>query len=552
MAPDTKPDDNSGKRDSLGSAASLMVFATLASSITGVVRSVVYAHAFGDSDAFEAFVQAFRIPDLFYFLIAGGALRTGFIPVFTEYIARGDRDGAWRTFRVTLSVLLVLGGVAVVGGMLAAPWLAKWAVGSGLEPEYQALCAKLMRAMLPAQFFFIIGGLLMGTLNALKHFKTPALGPIVYNLVIIAGTLVSLPLARWAGLYDPGPDQLAYRLWCLALFVVLGAAVGSVFIQVPPLVKLGARLRPAWDLADVGLRKLALLAAPVIAGLAVSEINFVVISNIATNAEGAQYLEYPNRVLKLPPRMFGAAIAIALFPTLASHFASGRMAEYRKDLARTMRAVLLLSIPSAVVCACLSVPMMRLLFERGEFGPGATELTARWVFWGSFGIAPLSMQYIAARGFYALHETKVPLWVGVATAIINVLLALAVVRFTAFGIAGLSAVYSFTTLFQAAMLVWLLRLRTGPLEGRNMTTMLAKMVLPCVAMGVVAWAGAEGLGMLVGATGLFAQATTCLVPFGASLATFALFCAILRVEDLNYAVGLVARRFRRRSGKTED
>ena len=94
MTPDTTTGDSTPKRDSLGSAASLMVVATLASSITGVVRSVVYAHAFGDSDAFEAFVQAFRIPDLFYFLIAGGALRTGFIPVFTQYMEEGRPDKA--------------------------------------------------------------------------------------------------------------------------------------------------------------------------------------------------------------------------------------------------------------------------------------------------------------------------------------------------------------------------------------------------------------------------------------------------------------------------
>ncbi len=532
-------------RSALGSAATLMVFATLASSITGVVRTMVYAHAFGDSDAFEAFTQAFRIPDLFYFLIAGGALRTGFIPVFTEYLVAGETAKAWRTFRVTLLVLLVLGAGVVALGMWQAPLLARHAVGSGLKPEYQDLCAKLMRAMLPAQFFFIIGGLFMGTLNALKHFKTPAAGPIVYNLVIIGGALASLPIARHAGLYEPGPDQLGYRLWCLSMFVVLGAAVGSVFIQIPPLMKLGAKLTPAYDLGDEGLKKLALLAAPVVAGLAVSEINFVIVSNFATTAEGAQYLEYPNRILKLPPRMFGAAIAIALFPTLATHFANGNMAAYCKDLARTMRAVLLLSIPSAVACACLAVPIMRLLFERGAFGPQATTLTAAWVFWGSFGIAPLSLQYVVARGFYALHETKVPLWVGIAAALLNVSLAAIVVDH--YGNAGLSAVYSFSTLFTAVMLTWLLRTRVGPLEGRRMVVMLGKVAVACVAMGAACWYGAAWLESLVGTDTLWDNALVCLVPLAAGVATFLALCVILKVEDLQTAINLVASRFRRRS-----
>jgi putative peptidoglycan lipid II flippase len=543
-AADDAQHDSSGQQG-LASAAALMIFATLASSITGLARQMVFSREFGTTPEYNAYIQAFRIPDLFYFLIAGGALRTGFIPVFTQYVAEGRSDKAWRTFSVTFFLLLVLSVVGVAIGMAAAPWLARETVARGLAPGYQDLCARLMRTMFPAQIFFIVGGLLMGTLNAQKHFTMPALGPITYNLVIISGALASLPIARHAGLYEP-QDQLPYRLWCLALFVVAGAALGSFFLQIPPLLRMGARLQAVLDLRDPGLQKLAVLALPVIIGLAVSEINFVVTTSIATlvSEKAASLLDYPNRVLKLPPRMFGAGVAIVLFPTLAIHFAKGQMDAYRRDLALVMRSTLFLSIPAAIVSAALAVPIIRLLFEGHAFGREDTLGTAQVLYWSSFGIAPLSLQYIVARGFYALHETRVPLWTGIATAVLSAGLSLAVYR--PLGVVGLAAVFSATSLFNVLVLTWLLRLRVGLLEGRRMLAMLGRLILPCVALGIVCYVGAAAAERLVGTEGLLAKTLTCLGPLAVGLAIFLALCVILKVEELQTAVSLVVSRFNRR------
>jgi putative peptidoglycan lipid II flippase len=478
--------------DALGSAAMLMAVATFASSVAGVVRQMVFSRHFGTTEEFQAYIQAFRIPDLFYFLVAGGALRTGFIPVFTKYMAEGKAERAWRTFSVTFYVLGLLSLIAVGVGMLFAPWLVQHTVGIGMAPQYQDLCARFMRTMFPAQVFFIVGGLLMGTLNAQRHFSMPAWGPVVYNLVIIAGALASLPLAQRMG--GGGPDDLlGHRLWVVSAFVVIGAALGNVFMQIAPLVKRGARLLPVFDLRDEGLKQLALLALPVILGLAVSEITFVVSTSVATKLGGqaATLLEYPNRVWKLPPRMFGAGIAIALFPTLATHFAKGAMDAYRHDLARMMRNAVFLSLPSTVICIALAAPTMRLLFEGGEFVAEDRILTAGVLLWCSLGIVPLSLQYIVARGFYALHETKTPLWVGGATAVLSIGLSLSLYR--SLGVYGLAGIYSFTNLFNAGLMTWLLRRRVGPLEGRRMVSMLGRLLVPTVLLGVVCFGGVAAL-----------------------------------------------------------
>jgi len=496
MADDPSLDRKASVGDALGSAAMLMAVATLASSVAGVVRQMVFASHFGTTEEFQAYIQAFRIPDLFYFLVAGGALRTGFIPVFTKYMAEGKADRAWRTFSVTFYVLTLLSILGVALGMVFAPWLVRHTVGIGMAPQYQDLCARFMRTMFPAQVFFIVGGLLMGTLNAQKHFSMPAWGPVVYNLVIIAGALASLPLAQRMGVLAP-EDLLGQRLWVVSAFVVIGAALGNVFMQIAPLVRRGARLLPVFDLRDDGLKQLAILAMPVILGLAVSEITFVVSTSVATKLgeQAATLLEYPNRVWKLPPRMFGAGIAIALFPTLAIHFAQGAMDEYRRDLARMMRNAVFLSLPSMVICLALATPTMRLLFERGEFTPEDTFLTAGVLLWCSLGIVPLSLQYIVARGFYALHETKVPLWVGGATAVLSVVLSLSLYR--PLGVYGLAGIYSFTNLFNAGLMTWLLRRRVGPLEGRRMVAMLARLLVPTVLLGVACYGGARALTRLL-------------------------------------------------------
>jgi putative peptidoglycan lipid II flippase len=480
----------------LGTAAIIMVAATFGSAVVGLIRAMVYSREFGTTPAFNAYLQAFRIPDLSYFLIAGGVLRAGFIPVFTKFTATGRWDKAWRTFSVTFFVMVVFGVLTVAAGMLGAPWFARRLVAPGFEPYYQELCGRFMRTMFPAQLFFIVGGLLMGTLNARRHFTMPAWGPIIYNIVIIIGALASLPIAEHAGI-EAGPEQLSYRLWVLSISVVVGAALGNVALQIPPLVKLGARLDCVFDLRDEGLRNLLLLSLPVILGLAVSEINFVVTTTIGTfiSDRAVSLLDYPNRLVKLPPRIFGAGLAIALFPVLATHYAKGMMREYRRDLGVIMRSTMFLSIPSTIISVALAAPIIRMFFEGREFSAADTHDAAQVLLWSALGIAPLSIQYIVARGFYALHETKIPLWTGLASAVLNVGLSLAVYR--PLGVMGLAAVSSFTALFNAVFSAWLLKRKVGLMEGRRMVSLLARMALPSLLLAAVCYGGAEAVTRLV-------------------------------------------------------
>ena len=230
----------------LGTAAALMVVATLGSRITGFARTIVITHIFGDTGEVNAFFQAFAIPDFVYFLIAGGALRTGFVPIFTEYLTRGEVAKAWRTFSVTFWTLLSFGTLIVGLAMLfsreltclvAPGWVTKY-------PELLAPCTQIMRVLLPAQIFFVVGGLMQGALNAKKHFLWPGVAPIVYNLMIITGAFVAPHIAvfenaRRVAVGLPPISGIMY----VAFFGVAGALLANCLLQVPALIRVGGSAR---------------------------------------------------------------------------------------------------------------------------------------------------------------------------------------------------------------------------------------------------------------------------------------------------------------------
>ena len=528
----------------MAGAAVMVMATTLLSAATGVVRGMTFSHEFGNSWQYNAYVQAFKVPDLVYFLIAGGAMRTGFIPVFTEYLAQGKREAAWRTFSSLLYVLLIVAAVIIGLGIALSGPLAKL-VGPNFFPEQQALCGRLMAAMLPAQVFFLAGGLLMGALNAHRHFLWPQVGPIVYNLVIIAGALLSLPIARLTG-HANAPDVLSYRMYVQALSVVVGSALGSFALQLAPLRRVGARLLAVFDLRDDGLRRVALLALPVILTLSLAEINYTITTAISTYAakSGASWLEYANRLVKLSPRVFGAGVAIVLFPSLATDCALGRMDEYRRHLAFALRNTLFLSIPAAVLTAVMGIPIVRLLYERGEFLPADTPAVANVMLWMSVGTIGLSAQYIILRGFYALQETREPVKQGVVVLGTGVLLALGCLLLPkAYQMGALAATTSVVALLYAALLLGALRRRVGRLDGAAVLRSVLRQSGPNLVLGVVAWAGWRGCASWLGTSSTLARLVTCLAPVAVGLALFLLLCHLCRVEELGTAVKLVVRRF---------
>ncbi|MFP4249362.1 MAG: murein biosynthesis integral membrane protein MurJ [Armatimonadota bacterium] len=554
--PESAEQQSSGATSWMANAAILMIFATLASAITGMFRDIAIGHVYGRSVVADAFYNAATIPDFLYFLVAGGALRTGFVPVFTELMAKGDEDRAWRMFSAIFWMLSGLAALLAGAGIMLAEPLAQfvnpsWAgaesgglpgllEGLGLmeateagggNPEALAICALIMKLMFPAQIFFLLGGLLMGALNARKHFFWPAMGPIIYNLSIIAAALLAPILF--------GPSTLG-------LGVLIGAAIGNFGVQMVALHRRGGKLF-AFAKPTPAVRRVVLLALPVMLGLAIAEINFAVTKILANAVEGeggVSTLNYANRLWKLPARVIGAGIAIALFPALAEHYAKGASRQFQRDFSFGMRNAVFLTLPATALMMVLAEPSVALLWP--GFDAEGTRAVAATLWWFSIGIVPLSIVYIAARAFYARHDTMTPVWIGAISVVVCVASALWLAGL--YGVPGLAMATTLSGVINALGLVILLQTRIGGLGGREIARSILRMALPMLVMTLLAWGSLRGLEVYLpgGGTGdMLERLLMVVVPLSLGALAFIGLAKAMHLRELESAWRMVGRRFGR-------
>ncbi|MEZ4860307.1 MAG: murein biosynthesis integral membrane protein MurJ [Caldilineaceae bacterium] len=461
----------SGRR--LAGAALVVMLFFILSRVTGLVREMVIGATFGTSLELDAYLAAFRVPDLLFQLVAGGALGSAFIPTFAGYWARAEEEAAWLLFsRVLTLVTLLLMGIALVAVALATP-LVQWVIARGFTPEQQLLTATLMRWMLLSTIVFGASGLIMGALNATQHFLLPAAAPLFYNLSIIGG-------AWWLAPRLPRPID------GLVAGVVVGA-VAHLLIQLPGLWQSGARYRPALSLRDPGVREVMRLMGPRVLGLFFVQMHFLVNTILASglNTGSLSALNYAWLLMLLPQGIFAQSIATAIFPTFAAQVAVGQVTAMRQSFGQILRTILFLTIPAAVGLYLLRIPLITLLFQRREFTAESTQLVAFALQFYAIGLVAHSVVEIAVRTFYAMHDTWTPVVVGVGAMIINICLSLWWV--TPLGHGGLALANSTATTMEMGVLLWLLRPMLGGLDGRKLGGALGRQALAALIMAVALW-----------------------------------------------------------------
>jgi putative peptidoglycan lipid II flippase len=483
-------------KQQIARAATIVMIAFTLSRILGLVRQMVIAGQFGTGAEMDAYQAAFRLPDIIFQLVAGGALASAFIPTFTGYLTRGERSAGWRLASNVVNLLLVILTLTAVGAALVAPWLVDRIIAPGFDADTAVLTSRLMRVMLISSVIFGVSGVLMGTLNAHQHFLLPAVAPILYNLAIIGGALF---LASSLGVMG------------LAVGVVVGAGL-HLLVQVPALIHFGARYTPGVAIRDPGVQEVARLMGPRVLGLAVVQLNFLVNTNLASRlSEGAvSALNFAWLLMLLPQGVFAQAVATAAFPTFAEQAARGERAAMRSALAATLRAIYALSLPAAVGLVVLRGPLVALLFERGAFGATSTDLVAWALLFYALGLVAHAGLEIVARAFYAMHDTKTPLLVGGGAMLLNIALSLALppvfesAGWQAHG--GLALANTLATTLELAGLVWLVRGRLDGLEGVHSLPNLLRVTAAAVMMGVALAALQAGMhdanALLVGALGI--------------------------------------------------
>jgi putative peptidoglycan lipid II flippase len=450
------------------------------SRITGIIRDIGRTTLFGRDWHTDAYVSAFSIPDLIYFLASGGALSAGFVPVFTGYLTKGEDEKAMRTFRVLMTYLgLLLLSLIVAFEILAPQLVALLFPGMVGDEQKFTLTVRLVRILLPAQFFFVLGSLFTGALWSLRYFAEPQVQSVLYNLFILFGGILGAQFcAHWLGKGIEG----------MAIGALTGAAVGAGLVQARKLWQVGMDFRPCFDWRDEGARQVLKLVIPVVFSLSVTQINAIILPRSFSSLlphGAATAVEMANRIMQLPVALFGASVGIALFPTLSALATKEAIDDLRRQVASGLRTVLFMTVPTAVLMAVLREPIVALFFEYGRWKSSDTQATALALLFYSFGVPAMSCQQVLARGFYALRDTWTPVWVGLLSFALAFILNAALVH-SPLQQGGLALAFSISAWFNIILLAILLRKRLNGLEGSAFLKLIAWLLPSSLAMGLVA------------------------------------------------------------------
>jgi len=462
-------------------AAGTVMAAFILSQLTGLLRTILVANAFGTNPGLEAFASANRVSETIFNLVAGGALASAFIPTFTSLLTRDEHEDAWRlASSVANLIVLVLTGLSALFAIFA-PQVVRYLLAPGFasNPVQFNLTVDLMRLMLPSAVIFGLSGLVMGILNSNQIFLIPALTPSMYNLGIIFGVQV---LAPRSGIYG------------LAWGVLIGASL-HLLLQVPTLVRLKGHYFPTLGLQLASVREVARLMGPRLIGVAVVQLNFWINVRLATEMpEGSvNGVAYAFTLMYMPLAVIAQSIAIAAMPTFSAQVARERLDEMQSSLAASLRGVLLLALPASIGLILLRKPLVVLLYQRGEFDAYSTELVAWALLWYAAGLLGHSLVEILSRAFYSLHDTKTPVIVGAIAMSLNVLFSLGFsdlfrqIGWLPHG--GLALANSLATALETLGLLYLMSRRLNGLQGRRVWIgfMQAGLAGLLMAAGVWLW-----------------------------------------------------------------
>jgi len=503
------------------------MFAIVLSQITGLARSIIVAGTFGASPELDAFTAANRVSETLFLLVAGGALGSAFIPMFTGLLAKNEKNSAWNlASSLANAVTLALSLLAVLFAIFA-PQVVRYALAPGFatDPELFALTVVLLRIQLISAVLFGLGGLIVGILNAHKIFLIPALTPAMYQIGIILGAVVLSPSM---GIYG------------LAWGVVIGSSL-YLLLQIPILLKQHGAYSFTLGLHNPYVRKVILLMGPRLIGVAVVQLNFWVNIRLASDmAEGSvASLAYGFSLMIMAQAAIAQSVAIAAMPTFSAQHALGQKEEMRVSLASSLRGILFMAIPASVGLILLREPLVSFLFQRGNFDEHDVQLTAWALLWYAAGMIGHSVMEILTRAFYAQHDTRTPVIIGSIAMGLNVIFSILFSRFFAsigwMPHGGLALANSLATALEATVLFILMRKQLDGIEGEY----IRKGAIP--SMVAAAGMAACIYGLLYYGKNL---SVWIIAPLGVIIGGIAyiIILTVLKVPEINYIKNGILRR----------
>ena len=454
-------------RASLARSAGIVAGAFVISRMLGLVREVVLAQQFGTSEALGAYISAFRIPDLLFLVIMAGAFGSAFIPVFSGLLGDGEEHQAWKLASVVLNLSTLAALVTSGLAWLAAPELVRLVVAPDASPEIQRLTVECMRLLLLSPIFLGFGIAAKGILEGQDLFTLPALAPVIYNTATILGAIFLGPRIGVLG---------------VAAGVVVGA-FGFLLVQVPGLIRSGMRYSPSFNVRTPGVGEVARLLGPRLIGQAAFQINFIAVTNLAwrTGEQSVSAINYAWQLLMLPHGVLALSVSTVILPTLSRLWQQGDRAGFRTTLGGALRPLIFLSLPASVVLFTFRAAIVQTLFQTGAFSSQSTALVAAPLGFLAAGLVSYAVVEAMTRAFYAMHDTRTPVIVGLAIVGANLGIGLALID--RMGYLALALALSLSTTIEAVVLGAVLWRRLGSL-ARTTVLWLGRVVVATAILAI--------------------------------------------------------------------
>ncbi len=520
-------------------AAGVVGLAVMCSRVLGLAREIILSRLFGAGFGMDAFIAAFRVPNLLRDLFAEGALSTAFVTTFSKQIKTDGDASAWRLANKIATLATILLSLLTLAGIAFAPQLIDF-LAHGFSPDKKELTVTLTRIMFPFILMVSLAALAMGMLNAKDVFGIPAMASSFFNLGSIIG---GISLGWWL---DPHFGQRS--LIGLAIGTLIGGTL-QLLMQFPALARVGFRFRPDLAWRDPGVRQVLRLMGPAVIAASAVQVNVMINGNFASMLPGngpVSWLGYAFRLMQLPLGIFGVAIGTVTLPLISRSAAVGNTAEFRAILARGMRLAFLLTVPSTIGLIFLARPIISIIYEGRKFSAFDTDQTAAALQFYSVGLVAYSGIKVLAPAFYAIDKRKTPMLVSFAAIGVNLFLNWLFTFHLRMGHRGLALSTGGVALTNFAALYLLMRRETKRLESRQMLATLGKLLVAGALLGATCWIAQATLladwahfSFVKKAAFLFVTITTAAsVFFGTATA--------LKIEELDDIRALAMRKLRRR------
>lgn len=499
-----------GSRAASKTSRSTALFAmwTAVSRVAGLVREIAASALFGTQGAINAFVIAFQAPNVLRSLVADSALSAAFVPVFTELEESGRHKESQRLAGALLGVTtLVLGGVSVLA-VLTAPWVMP-AIAPGLPVALEDDLVLLSQVMFPIVVMLGLTGIVVAIQQAAGQFGPSAFAPVLWNVVII------VVMVAGAATFE-GDD----RVVMYAIGILAGTLAQLLYLM--PHIRGKGPFRPSLGRGNPHLRRVLALMGPVTIGLGLINVNALVGTSISTlvSDEAPRAIDAAFRLYILPQGIFSVAVATVLFPTISRMAARNDIRGVRDAVAAGLRMIVFLLAPATAFLMVLAEPVVRVVFQRGEFNADSTLLTSEALFYFTIGLAFNGASLLVIRAFFSLQRPGIPTKVALLGTVLNLVLDLAL--YTPFGVGGIPLATSITSIVTFAVMAHLLRRELGGLRGG---WVMQGTLLACAGAGLAALLAWSSFHVIDGALGRSLPAQFVSVGMALFAATFAFLSA---------------------------